>query len=314
MSNNEETEFKFTLKNDYAFKRLLGVEENKAILKDFLDCVLDFSTEDFEDIELLDKELKKDQEDDKTGILDIKVRLKNGRRIDIEMQLIWDASFVLRSIFYLSKMYISDFKSGAPYSSLHKCVSINIVGEGYDLDDDVHSTYFLINPKTGRILTDFVEFHFLNLKKIKDAPISSGCNKEERLINWLKFIDTDNRKERDMLANTSVALKILNEQINELTFTPEERYLYESRMKLKSDIATIYESSFNKGLKEGIEKGRTEGIEKGRAEGIEKGREEGAYKNKLETAKKLIEMGLPLENIASVTGLNVQEIVQLKAK
>ena len=115
---------------------------------------------------------------------------------------------------------------------------------------------------------------------------------------WLKFIDTDNRKERDMLANTSVALKILNEQINELTFTPEERYLYESRMKLKSDIATIYESSFNKGLKEGIEKGIEKGI---RAKAIE-------------TAKKLIEMGLPLENIASVTGLDMQEIIQLKAK
>ena len=34
-------EFNFTLKNDYAFKRLLGVEENKAILQDFLECVLD---------------------------------------------------------------------------------------------------------------------------------------------------------------------------------------------------------------------------------------------------------------------------------
>ena len=84
-------------------------------------------------------------------------------------------------------------------------------------------------------------------------------------------------------------------------------------MKLKSDIATIYESSFNKGLKEGIEKGIEKGFEKGIEKGIEKGREEGVYQNKLETAKKLIEMGLPLENIANATGLNMQEVAQLKA-
>ena len=290
--NSTKTEFTFTLKNDYAFKRLLGVEENKAILQDFLECVLDYSSEDFEDIELLDKELKKEQEDDKTGILDIQVKLKNGTRIDVEMQLIWDSSFVLRSIFYLSKMYVSDFKSGAPYSSLHKCVSINIVGEGYNLDDEVHSTYFLINPKTGHKLTDFLEFHFLNLKKVKDAPISNENTKENRLINWLKFIDAESREERAMLANTSLALRILNEKIDELTFSPEERHLYESRMKLKSDIATIYESSFNRGIKRGIE--------------------EGEYNNKLETAKKSLKMGLPINMIIELTGLTEAEILKLK--
>ena len=290
--SSTKTEFTFTLKNDYAFKRLLGVEENKAILQDFLECVLDYSSEDFEDIELLDKELKKEQEDDKTGILDIQVKLKNGTRIDVEMQLIWDSSFVLRSIFYLSKMYVSDFKSGAPYSSLHKCVSINIVGEGYNLDDEVHSTYFLINPKTGHKLTDFLEFHFLNLKKVKDAPISNENTKENRLINWLKFIDAESREERAMLANTSLALRILNEKIDELTFSPEERHLYESRMKLKSDIATIYESSFNRGIKRGIE--------------------EGEYNNKLETAKKSLKMGLPINMIIELTGLTEAEILKLK--
>ena len=59
----------FTLKNDYAFKRLLGIEENKAILQDFLECMFDLPAEAFEELELLDKELKKDQIYDKTGVL-----------------------------------------------------------------------------------------------------------------------------------------------------------------------------------------------------------------------------------------------------
>ena len=37
------------------------------------------------DLELLDKELTKDEITDKTGILDVKLRLKDGTTIDIEI-------------------------------------------------------------------------------------------------------------------------------------------------------------------------------------------------------------------------------------
>ena len=70
-----------TLRNDYLFKRLLGAEENKACLQDFLECVLDMEAGTITDIELLDKELSKDAVTDKTGILDVKVRLKDGTSI-----------------------------------------------------------------------------------------------------------------------------------------------------------------------------------------------------------------------------------------
>ena len=74
-----------TLKNDYLFKLLLGLEENKVCLQDFLECVLDMPTGIITDLELLDKELTKDELTDKTGILDVKVRLKDGTTIDIEI-------------------------------------------------------------------------------------------------------------------------------------------------------------------------------------------------------------------------------------
>ena len=75
-----------TLRNDYLFKLLLGSEENKVCLQDFLECVLDIPTDRIEGLELLDKELVKDTISDKTGILDVKLRLKDGTTIDIEIQ------------------------------------------------------------------------------------------------------------------------------------------------------------------------------------------------------------------------------------
>ena len=74
-----------TLTNDYLFKLLLGSEENKVCLQDFLECVLDMPAGMITDLELLDKELTKDEISDKTGILDVKLRLKDGTTIDIEI-------------------------------------------------------------------------------------------------------------------------------------------------------------------------------------------------------------------------------------
>ena len=144
-------------------------------------------------------------------------------------------------------------------------------------------------------LDDFIEFHFFNLEKVKDLPIVCEDTKENRLINWLKFINATTKEERAMLSATSPVLKILNERINVLTLTKEEKKLYESRMKLKSDIVTISESSFKKG----------------RSEGIEKGREEGSYKTKLETAKRLLDMGLSIPDIAKAMMLTEKEISEL---
>ena len=42
-----------------------------------------------------------------------------------------------------------------------------------------------------------------------------------------------------MIATTSPVLQLLNEKIDVLTLSPIEHKLYESRMKLKSDITTI---------------------------------------------------------------------------
>ena len=59
-----------------------------------------------------------------------------------------------------------------------------------------------------------------------------------------------------MLAQGSPVLRILNEKINVVDLSKEERRLYDSRMKLKSDITTIYEGRFKEGVEQGILQGR----------------------------------------------------------
>ena len=282
-----------TLTNDYLFKLLLGSEENKVCLQDFLECVLDIPVGMITDLELLDKELTKDVVTDKTGILDVKLRLKDGTTIDIEIQNSWSAEFIPRTLFYWSKMYLEGFKEGEPYTSLTKCITINLISQGFNLNHKVHSAYSILEQNTHQPLTDLMEMHFLNLSAAQKYGVQkSPIEKRQKLLNWLQFIETDSSEVRKMLATTSPILQMLNEKIDVLSLKPEERKLYESRMKLKSDIATISEVQFKAGAEWGIAEGEARG----------------SRQAKLETAKNLLNIGLSRENIAKATGLSQAEV------
>ena len=282
-----------TLTNDYLFKLLLGSEENKVCLQDFLECVLDIPVGMITDLELLDKELTKDTITDKTGILDVKLRLKDGTTIDIEIQNSWSAEFIPRTLFYWSKMYLEGFKEGEPYTSLTKCITINLISQGFNLNHKVHSAYSILEQNTHQPLTDLMEMHFLNLSAAQKYGVQkSPIEKRQKLLNWLQFIETDSSEVRKMLATTSPILQMLNEKIDVLSLKPEERKLYESRMKLKSDIATISEVQFKAGAEWGIAEGEARG----------------SRKKALETAKNLLDIGLSRENIAKATGLSRAEV------
>ena len=183
-------------------------------------------------------------------------------------------------------MYIEDFEEGDKYYYLNKCITINIVGKGFNLNDEVHSKYVLKEEKTNQKLTDMVEIHFLNLEKTKEIKTIN-----DHLINWLQFIDTNDKEVREMLAKTSPVLKILNQKVNVLSLSPDEKKLYEARMKLKSDIATYSEAEFNRGIKEG--------------------KEEGEKKAKTAMAKTMKENKYDVLEIMKLTGLSQQEIEAL---
>jgi hypothetical protein len=273
-----------TLRNDYLFKLLLGSEENKACLQDFLECVLDIPAGMIEGLELLDKELAKDVVTDKTGILDVKIRLNNGTTIDIEIQNSWSLEFIPRTLFYWAKMYSEDFKEGEPYTSLTKCITINLVSQGFKLNNQIHSAYRILEQQSYQQLTELLEIHFLNLSLAGQFVIQKdSTEKQQKLINWLQFINTDDKEVRTMLAMTSPILQMLNEKIDVLSLSPEERKLYESRMKLKSDITTISEVQFNAGRQEG----------------------------KLETARILKQLGDSVQKIMQATGLSQAEVEAL---
>ena len=205
-------------------------------------------------------------------------------------------------------MYTECFQEGEPYTNLRKCITINLVSAGFKLNRQVHSVYCILEQERYQRLTDLLEIHFLNLALAQKMEIQKqAIEKRQKLINWLRFIATDDQKERGMLAVTSPVLQMLNEKIDVLSLSPEERRQYESRMKLKSDIATISEVQF----KAGAEWGLVEGEARGLAEGKSLGLAEGSRQKALETAKLMLQRKYPQTEICLMTGLSKEEVERL---
>ena len=286
-----------TLRNDYLFKRLLGAEENKACLQDFLECVLDMPVGMIADLELLDKELSKDAISDKTGILDVKLRLKDGTTIDIEIQNSWSAEFIPRTLFYWSKMYIEGFKEGEPYTSLTRCIAINLISQGFKLNSEVHSAYSIQEQSTHKPLTDLLEIHFLNLSAVKGTEIRQtvSTKKQEKLLNWLRFIETDDKEERAMLAQENSMMTKASQVMDIFYLDEQERKRYEAAWEYESDRLSMISESERKGLERGLAEGEARG----------------SRQAKLETAAAFKRFGFDIDKIAEGTGLSREEIEKL---
>ena len=72
----------------------------------------------------------------------------------------------------------------------------------------------------------------------------------------------------------------------------------------KDEMLPYLEGSELQGYRRGLREGKAEGLAEGKAEGLAEG--------KAEVAKALLGIGMPVEQIVSVTGLTAEQVMVLK--
>ena len=243
-------EFIMSPKMDFVFKLIFGDEKNKDILIAFLSDVLRLSKEEFQDIELLNTELLKDFKEDKKGILDVRVKTGNGEHIDIEIQILPTKFIAQRSLFYWSKMYNSQIRSGDTYAKLKKCITINIIDFEATPLDKIHTKFHILEDETGYKLTDVLEMHFLELPKL--GKINSIKDKDDPILEWLEFLDANSKEGMEMLAKKNENIKEAYEILQKVSKSKEARAAYEARQAEIMDQLTREETAKEEGREQGI--------------------------------------------------------------
>ena len=174
-------------KIDFAFKEIMA--DGKARIG-FLSAVLKLNPNDIKTAILLNTDLKRLHEDDKQGILDVRILLNDNTEIDIEVQLSKLAVWAERSLFYLAKIYVDQLEPGDSYHKLKKCVSISILDFSLFHDSDsFYSCFHIAEDARHTLFTDKMEFHVLELSKLPEELKEDSSD----ILLWAKFINAEKK-------------------------------------------------------------------------------------------------------------------------
>ncbi|MFR5766192.1 MAG: Rpn family recombination-promoting nuclease/putative transposase [Clostridia bacterium] len=287
-------------KLDVVFQALFGEVGNESITKGFLETILERKIDsiDLSRNPILRREFK----DEKLGVLDIIAKLDENEICNIELQIVDKKNIIERILYYWSRLYSRQIKSGEDYKILQKAIVILITDFKIEnLEElDYHSRWKIMEDKQGKkiILTQKLEIDIIELPKI------IGKEKEQdNLLDWLYFLENPKSERVTKKMKENENLKEAVKKLDNLSEDEKMQRIADLRQKAIMDEKAIYE----KGLEIGIEKGIQRGMEKG----IEKGIMEGSQKEKIEIAKKMLELKIDKETIAEATGLTEQEIEKI---
>ena len=290
-------EFLMKPKIDFAFKEIM---ENNEARKGFLAAVLKVNPKDIKETRILNPYLRKIHEDDKLGILDVRVLLNNDTEIDTEIQLAEFAAWANRTLFYLSKMFADQIEKGQDYSLLKKCVSISILDFVLFKEEETefYSCFHIREDSRNFLYTDKMEFHVIELPKLPER-----LKEDDSLLLWAKFINAERKEEFDMLAEKSPYINSAYQHLQVISQDKEKRLEYEAREKAVRDHNQMMKEARERGMQEGMREGMREGIREGMQEGRREGRQEGI----IEVAENFIKLGLGTAEISKGTGLSENE-------
>ena len=256
-------------KIDFAFKELMADELSRI---GFLSAILKLDPKDIQETHLLNTNLRKMHEDEKQGILDVRILMNDQTEIDIEIQLAELKVWADRSLFYLSKMYVEQIAPGQNYTVFKKCVSISILNFNlFQEEKEFYSCFHLKEDTRHTLLTDKMEFHVLELPKLPKELQEENSD----ILLWAKFINAERKEEFDMLAEKNAYIHRAYQQLQVISQNKEKRMEYEAREKAILDHNQLILEAKQSGKEEGRKEGIKQGKKEGRKEGIEQGRKEG---------------------------------------
>ena len=249
-------------------------------------------------IERLPNELPR-RADDKSIIMDVLCKTESGNFV-VEMQREKKTSFQNRMVYYGASMIHRQLQPGEPYENLVPVYVLCFMDYTMHWHDDrcIHR-YGLRERDSGEAYGDQLWIYLCDLKTFGKQSIT-GLSPEESWLYLLKNMATFAGKPEEM--GTKYAVVAEASRMYHLPDKEQIQYLFAMVSEHeKMDIGTAY-------YKDGFLDGHKQGVIEGHKQGLAEGAAEGRASEKATIARNLIGMGMPVEDIAKVTGLSVEEI------
>ncbi|MDR1883220.1 MAG: Rpn family recombination-promoting nuclease/putative transposase [Prevotella sp.] len=327
--------------NDYLFMKYMGEKGDEEQLISFLNAVLQKTGRaGIVSVEILeDKTHTAEFIGDKASILDVRAKMTDGTKVNIEVQVRNVSNMDRRSLFYWCREYSKGIGSGQQYEELPNVIAINILGQEFLPIDEVHASFHLWEDvRRDYRLTDALELHFIDM--VKFQRLENKDIEHNMIHRWLTFFDckTDDATINRIL-DMDKAIKKVQDIITVVRQDSEMYRAYQMRELALMDFNSSVSTAEKKGIAIGKQEGRQEGIaigeqrgiaigeQRGRQEGIaigeQKGiaigeqrgiaigKQEGRQEERKEHVLRLSQNGFSAIEIAKFTNLPVEEIEEI---
>jgi predicted transposase/invertase (TIGR01784 family) len=312
---------------DYAIKYLLKNKGDYDIIERFISAVL--AVQGYKPVKinaLLDGESNKESKALKHSIADLVVEDVDGNKYIVEIERAFTPNFMHKACFNSSRLIVDSISGNQDYTTIKKVFHISLLyfytknmekpmyhGQTIIHEIDTAHPIDMRIANQGLVVYEhhnvFPEYFFISVPLFNDVVNSE-------LTEWLYVM-----KHSDIGKDfKSPYMQKVAERLSVLKMDTEERNAYFHYLKEAVQAQDTLTSAKLEGEQIGIEKGKVEGekigIEKGKIEGkiegekigIEKGEKIGIEKEKMQIAQNMLQLGLPLDTIAAVTGLSVEVI------
>jgi len=234
--------------NDWIFKLLFGDERNKSILIALLKSFVKLPEDEYE-LTFLDTYLKPEAEDDKLGIVDVKVRTKTGEIINIEIQVNPTKNIGKRLSFYKSMLIVEQIAKSEHYNVIQRVICICITN--YILfteEKNYFNDFRFINPKNGLCFKDIPEeIYTLELPKVPALSDGTAC------WEWMQFLRAKRKEEFEMAAAQNPEIRKAVNTLYELSADEKIRAEYEMRQKARRDRMWEIDNARQDGAEKALE-------------------------------------------------------------
>ena len=241
---------------------------------------------------------------------DILCQFDDGLSADIEMQAFnQEYDYGKRAEYQVARLETTYLKKGDNWEKAPIVYQVTVLDFTYDAEKSKKSrspiSRYAMRTKDGRELSNSLNIIFIELTKTKRLEKTLETNTP--LENWAIFLkEADNPQKQDIiqkLTNKEAGLMQAKKSLSSISAN-RDLWIEQYRQEIaERDRRSGLSAMLNKGLQEGIQQGIQQGIK----QGIQQGRTESL----IETAKRLIKMGLSPQQVSTGTSLSMEEVLRL---
>lgn len=232
----EKEPLNIQLTNNYAFRKLFKMN---YIARGFLIALLGLDEEDVVKLEVIDPFEEGENEEEKEGILDIKIYLNDNKKINIEMQNRYQEDWTERSLFYNCRMFTEGLYHGQPYGDLEPCIHVGILDFDLMKTPGFHHHIKLLDIKTNEEYSSKLQFHVVQLKQVESATEEE----KQTAKDWQQV---------EEIIRGNPYREAVKQEMYKMSQDEKERYLYLREEMAVSDEVSRMRTAIKEGIKRGI--------------------------------------------------------------